>query len=114
MVINRNEMRLIPYTTSFTEKFIVKDDMNLLLNKISVYGCIYNDLNKVCQKKVNFDIRIINDKKAIYPLDDYEEYLLCAERLAKVDTIEIKASDYVEKIEHNGDFTFIVNEEEDK
>lgn len=107
----------VHYTASFEEKFIIEDDMNLLLNNISIYGCVIdNSLGKIISKKVNFDIRVINDKKVIYPLDDYKSYFLNGERLVKATCVEIKASDYIDKVEHNGDFIFTIegNDNEQK
>lgn len=112
MVIKENELMTVPYTASFEEKFIIEDDMNFLLNNISIYGCV----NDNSFNKVNFDIRVINDKKVIYPLDDYKSYFLYGKRLVKATRVEIKASDYIDKVEHNGDFIFIIkgNDNEQK
>lgn len=101
---------IISWMASFEEKFIIEDDINLLLNRISIYGCVNdNSLGKIVSKKVNFDIRVINDKKVIYPLADYEYYFLNGERLVRATAVEIKASDIVDKtVGHNGDFTFFV------
>ncbi len=113
MVVKENELMIIPWTASFEEKFIIENNMNFLLNNISIYGCVKSDsLGKVIDKKVNFDIRIINDKKVIYPLSDYESYFLNGERLIRTSVVEIKASDYVKNVEQNGNFTFVLNEED--
>lgn len=116
MTVKENELTIIPYTAAFEEKFIIEDNINLLLDEISIYGCVESDsLGKVLDKKVNFDIRVINDKKVIYPIADYETYLLNAERLEKATIVKIKASDIIDKtVGHNEDFIFVLKENENE
>lgn len=80
MTKRENKLATVQYTARLTDKFTIGNDLILLLNSISVYGVIedYIDLNA----KVDFEIKVINGKKIIYPLDvNYDSYVLFCERL---------------------------------
>lgn len=112
MIRKENELMEIPYSASFKEMFTIKDDLNLLLNGIVVYGCFDSlTMGKVLDKPVNFDIRVINGKKVIYPLEYADAFFLQAKRLARATVLEIKADDCYMLTGSNGDFTFVLKEE---
>ena len=111
MTRKENELMEIPYSASFKEMFTIKDDLNLLLNGMSVYGCMDTLVGKMLDKPVNFDIRVINGKKVIYPLEYADSFFLQAKRLARATVLEIKANDCYMSTGSNGDFTFVLKEE---
>lgn len=115
MTRKENELMEIPYSASFKEMFTIKDDLNLLLNGMSVYGCMDTNVGKMLDKLVNFDIRVINGKKVIYPLEHADSFFLQAKRLARATVLEIKAEDCYMSTGSNGDFTFVLkNDEKEK
>lgn len=84
MIRRKNEPTEIPFIASFKDMFTITDDLNLLLNGIEVYSCVNSlTMGNVLDKPVNFDIRIINGKKVIYPLECADSFLLHANRLFK-------------------------------
>lgn len=85
--------------------------MNFLVNSIKVCSCMDSDsLGKVFNKQVGFDIRIINGKKAIIPIDLSDSYGLFAERLISGTVVEIKSEDYIDKTIHDGNYSFVIKE----
>lgn len=104
-----NELVTVHYTANFTDKFVIDDNLNLLLNSISLYETIGNCV--ASNSKVDFEIKVINGKKVIYPLNvDYDSYVLFCDRLVKATVIEINASDYIHMKENNGKYSFIMQE----
>ena len=111
MTRKENELMEIPYSASFKEMFTLDDNMDFLLNSISVYGCVDTlTMGKMLDKPVNFDIRVINWKKVIYPLDYADAFFLQAKRLARATILEIKADDYYMHKGSHGDFIFTLKE----
>lgn len=92
---------------AFTEMLVLDDNVNLLLNNSIVYG-INNDK---LSSPVNFDIRVIKGRKAIYPLEYYEKFILIGQRYANATVIEIEAGEYSNISEHNGCISFVMKEE---
>lgn len=87
---------------TFDEKFIIEDDMIFLLNNMKVYGCKKFSLGgQGIDKQINFEIKVINNKKVIYPLEFADSYLLFANRFVKATKIEIKSEDYINFINNN-------------
>ena len=111
MTKKENELIEVPYSASFKEMFTLEDELNLLLNGMSVYGCMDTLVGKMLDKPVNFDIRVINGKKVIYPLEYADAFFLQAKRLARATVLEIKADDCYMSTGSNGDFTFVLKEE---
>lgn len=111
MTRKENELMEIPYSVSFKEMFTIKDELNLLLNGMSVYGCMNTHVGKMLDKPVNFDIRIINGKKVIYPLEYADSFFLQAKRLVRATVIEIKAEDCYMYTGIDGNFTFVLKDE---
>ncbi len=110
--IKKNELLTVPVTMSFEKEFVIEDDMNFLVNSINVYSCMESDsLGKVFNKQVGFDIRIINDKKVIIPIDLSDSYVLFAEKLIKGTVVEIKAEDCIDKTICDGNFNFVIRED---
>lgn len=98
MARKESEFIEIPYMASFKEMFTITDDLNLLLNEIEVYSCINSlSIGNLLNKPVNFDIRVINGKKVIYPLECADSFLLHAKRLFKQreDSIEEDLQNYI-------------------
>lgn len=94
---------------TFDEKYIIEDDMNLLINNMKVYGCKkFNLGGQGIDKQINFKIKVINNKKIIYPLEYADSYLLFTNRLIKAIKIETKAEDYINLTNNNGDYSFIL------
>lgn len=86
---------IIPYCITFNENFIIEDDMNLLLNNMKVYGCKKLSLGgQGIDKQINFEIKIISNKKVVYPLEYDDSYLLFAERLIEGIKIETNADKF--------------------
>lgn len=111
MTRKENELMEIPYSASFKEMFALDDNMDFLLNSISVYGCVDTlTMGKMLDKPVNFDIRVINGKKVIYPLEYADAFFLQAKRLARATVLEIKEEDCYMSTGSNGDFTFVLKE----
>lgn len=83
----------VPYTNMFAEKFIISDDMNLLLNSISVYGLIGNSLGE----EVDFEIKVINGEKIIYPWDNnYDTYVIFCEKMSRRNLIKMNSDGNIE------------------
>lgn len=81
------------YTQVFSEKFVINEDINLLLNSISVYGLVDNFLGE----KVDFEIKVINGKKIIYPWDNnYDTYVLFCEKMGRRNLIKMNSDGDVE------------------
>lgn len=115
MTRKENELMEVPYSASFKEMFTIKNDLNLLLNSMSVCGCMDTLVGKMLDKPVNFDIRVINGKKVIYPLEHADSFFLQAKRLVRATVLEIKADDCYMSTGSNGDFTFVLkNDEKEK
>lgn len=98
MIKKENKHVEIPFIASFKDIFTITDDLNLLLNGIEVYSCVDSlAMGKVLDKPVNFDIRIINGKKVIYPLECADSFLLHANRLfkEKENSIEEDLQNYI-------------------
>lgn len=113
MVRKENELTEIPYTASFEDMFVIKDDLNLLLNGMQVYSCVDSlSMGKVLNKPVNFDIRVIDGKKVIYPLECADSFLLHAKRIMKSTILKVEASDYYTHANSFGNFTFVLKEGE--
>lgn len=113
MVRKENELTEIPYIASFEDMFVIKDDLNLLLNEMQVYSCVDSlSMGKVLNKPVNFDIRVIDGKKVIYPLECADSFLLHARRIIKSTILKVEASDYYTHANSSGNFTFVLKEGE--
>lgn len=112
MTRKENELMEIPYSASFKEMFTLRDDLNLLLNDMSVYGCMDTNSGKMLDKPVNFDIRVTSGKKVIYPLEYADSFFLQSKRLVRATVIEIKAEDCYTSTCVNGDFTFVLKNDE--
>ena len=80
---------LIPYCVTFDEKFIIEDDMNFLINNMKVYA-----YKKEIDKQINFEIKVINNKKVIYPLEYADLYFLYAVRLVSGIKLETNADEF--------------------
>lgn len=105
MEVKKNELFIVPCCMSFNEKFIIEDDINLSLNNMKVYSTDGTKLGK----QVNFEIKVINNKKVIYPLEYADSFVLFAERLVSATKIEIKAEDYFSVTNNYGNYEFILN-----
>ena len=80
---------------TFDEKFIIEDDMNFLLNNMKVYGCKkFSFGGQGINKQINFEIKVINNKKVIYPLEYDDSYLLFAEKLVEGIKLEINSDKF--------------------
>ena len=91
----KSELCIIPYCMTFDEKYIIEDDMNLLINNMKVYGCKkFNLGGQGIDKQINFEIKVINNKKVIYPLAYADSYLLFAERLVYGIKLETNADKF--------------------
>lgn len=111
MTKKENELTVIPYIASFEDKFIIENDLNLLLDNMVIYSYIKTHNGKLSYKPINFEIKMIDGKKVIYPLVGYaNSYLLQAKRLVNATVIEIKANDYYISNCTDGDFTFVLKE----
>lgn len=109
MTKEENVLREIPYSASFEDAFTINDNLNLLLNDIVVYGCVDTlTMGNMLNKPVNFDIRVINGKKVIYPLEYADSFFLQAKRLVRATVLEIKAEDCYMSTGSNGDFAFVL------
>lgn len=96
---------IIPYCMTFDEKFIIEDDMSLLINNMKVYGCKWLSLDgRGIDKQINFEIKVINNKKVIYPLKYADSYLLFAERLVEAIKIKTNADEFPLN-RNNGNFS---------
>ena len=115
MTKKENKLMEVPYSASFKEMFALDDNLKILLNSISVCGCMDTSMGKMLDKPVNFYIRVINGKKVIYPLEHADSFFLQAKRLARATVLEIKAEDCYMSTGSNGDFTFVLkNDEKEK
>lgn len=94
MTKKENALTTYKYIAHFTDNFIISDDLNLLINTMSVYGIVDNCVRS--DTKVDFTIEVIGDKKVIFPQDiEYDSYALFCERLVEANVIETKSSDYI-------------------
>ena len=107
MNIKKKELALVWYNSWFQKRFIVESNMNLLLNTILIYGS--NNNNDIPQK-VDFDIKVRDNKQIIYPLGNYEIFFITGQKIINETIIKIKATDYIDKIEDNGNFTFTLKD----
>ena len=86
---------IIPYYIMFDEKFIIEDNMNFLLNNMKVYECKeFSTGGNGIGKQVNFEIKIINNKKVVYSLEYANSFLLFAERFVEGIKIETNADKF--------------------
>lgn len=107
--VDKNVLVQVPYHSKFSEMLVVDNIDGLLLNTIKVYGI--NKKKRPIQESVDFCIRNIIGKMAIYPTGGwYDEFCMIAQRVVRANVVEIEASDYWDKTEsESGDFTFIMN-----
>ena len=106
------------YTVSFMfwfkEKYSIEDDANFLLNSISIHSLKSDDNSgepAYVDKKVDFDIRVINGKKAIYPLADAPAYIGLVDKLENMYKLKIKAEDYCKATKEKGNYTFYMKDD---
>lgn len=109
MKVEENVLVQVPYHNKFSEMLVVDNIDGLLLNTIKVYGI--NKKQRPIQENVDFCIRDITGKKAIYPTGGwYDEFCMIAQRVVRANVVEIEAGDYWDKTEsESGDFTFIMD-----
>lgn len=71
----------VGYIRTFSDKFHLENDNNLLLNTIKVYGLINN--NPI--KNLNYTIDVKNDEKIIIPLvplgEKYDNYYISGQKI---------------------------------
>ena len=111
MLYKKNEFLTVPFITMFEKSFQLKENTNLLLDSIKVYGC---KSDGCIDKMIGYDLWVeFNGKKHIVPIDSeqYTKYAIFAERYVKATVIQINANDYIDKIEHDGNYTFIFESE---
>lgn len=108
MKVEENVLVQVPYHNRFGEMLVVDNIDGLLLNTIKVYGV---NKKRLIQESVDFCIRNITGKMAIYPTGGwYDEFYMTAQRVVRAKVVEIEASDYWNKTEsESGDFTFVMN-----
>lgn len=112
MTERKNELVEVLYTDKFTKDYLIQDDINLLLNSVTVFG-ITNGINdEVIADPVNFTIRVADGKRYIYPLEALDSYFLQAKRLVRATVLEIKAEECYESHGVDGDFRFVLKEDE--
>lgn len=85
---------LIPYCMTFDEKFIIEDDMNFLINNMKVYVYKKGEIDK----QINFEIKVINNKKVIYPLEYADSYFLYAVRIVSGIKLETNADKFTSNL----------------
>lgn len=90
------------YQEHFEDIFIFDNEKNIILNSIKVYtlkeGCL--------DKAVNFDICVSGDKMLLRPLEKSSAYVLLCHRVMNASVIKIDATEYFNKVEKDGSFTF--------
>lgn len=108
MKVEENVLVQVTYHNKFSEMLVVDNTDGLLLDTIKVYG-INN--KGFAQESVDFYIRNITGKMAIYPTGGwYDEFCMTAQRVVRANVVEIEAGDYWDKTEsESGDFTFIID-----
>lgn len=72
------------------------------MGSIKVYTIKEHYLNK----NVNFDIYVSGDKMVLRPLEKSSEYMLFCQRVMNTCVIKINATEYFDKVEKDGSFTF--------
>lgn len=110
MTKKENELVEVLYTDKFTESYTLEDDINLLLNSISVFGITRGIDGNVTANPIKFNIRVADGKKHIYPLEFADSYFLQAKQLARATVLEIKAEDCYESRGVDAGFYFVLKE----
>lgn len=97
-----NVLTEVYYQERFEDVLILDNDKNIVLNTMEVYTLKENSVDK----RVNFDIHVSGNKMIIQPLEHSDAYVLHCQRIMNATIIKINANDYFEKKEHDGNFTF--------
>lgn len=107
MKVEDNRLLEVFYCNTFGEMLVIDDIKGLILDSIKVYGIS----NKGIHERVDFYIRNITGKAAIYPTCGwYEGFYIEAKRAIHAKVVTINAGDYFDKtMSKAGDFTFIMN-----
>lgn len=90
------------YQEHFKDIIIIDNEKNILLNSIKVYTLKENCIDK----EVNFNICVSGNKMVLHPLEKSDEYVLLCQRVINATIIKIKATEYFNKVEKDGSFTF--------
>lgn len=112
MKISEPQLYKVYYTKKFDALFPINNDLQLILNDNFI---IYALIDDSIYKAVDFDIYRDGEGKYFihpnFPPEQCDEFLLCGERLTMCKTVELKAEDYISKIESDGSYTFVVEED---
>lgn len=104
MKMTECELMIVPRMDIFNGSYELKDE-NILLDSIDVCSANKGLINKV----INFEIKHIDSKVIIYPLEISKEYVIRYERVVRAKKIEINKEDYFKKSSDNGNYTFYIN-----
>lgn len=110
-------MQEVPFSRTFSNLYEIRDEDNFILNSIKIYalmgGVVLNE------RDIDFSVetmKIMNTgrvAKFIRPscFKNYDSFLMCGNRIVNCKKVEIKADEYIDKFEHNGNFTFTIRED---
>lgn len=112
MKISESQLYKVYYTKKFDTVFPINNDISLILNEnLKVYAFV----DEYIQKEVDFDVykdgvgnHFIHPN---FPPEECDFFMIVGERLAMCKTVELKAKDYISKIESDGSYTFVVEED---
>lgn len=114
MKISDAKLTRVPFIKTFGTLYELNKDTYIILNSIHIYT-IKDDW---IHSEVDFKIFTAPDNKRyispLYSPFHCDKFVLCGERLVMCKTIEIKAQDYIDVINLNGDFTFTFTAENSK
>lgn len=79
-----NTLVRFPYMEVITSKMHKLKKKDIILDTITIRGL----LNDGClDKKVDYQIHVVDDNIVIYPMENYEKYLLKYDRAASADKV---------------------------
>ena len=107
MEIKENQLFTIPYFETFDHIYNIKKNSSLILDDIEVYALKEEHIDR----KVAFDIIVNPEEKYIIPRckpEKYTSYLLKAKKIVNGTMVEIKSKDYIDVVNNNGDYCFVL------